>query len=242
MSEQILSDHRRTWETKPVLRAIYHDFYRRITAMCRPGETLEIGGGSGILKNFLPDVISTDVVFMPWLDAVADAQNLPFRSGRFGNIVGIDVLHHIEMPRRFFFEVERVLAPGGRLILVEPAITPVSWVYYKFLHPEPVELDANPLMEQEPDPDRAPFDANQAIPTLLFGRHRREFAASFPQLRLLSCEKISLIAYPLSGGFRRWSLVPERLVDLILKFEDSLTPVLGPLMAFRLFITIERIA
>ena len=35
-------------------------------------------------------------------------------------------MHHIERPRRFFAEVRRLLGPGGRLVAVEPAITPVS--------------------------------------------------------------------------------------------------------------------
>jgi hypothetical protein len=39
------------------LRAIYRAYYEEIRARCRPGQTLEIGGGSGNLKNFMPAVI-----------------------------------------------------------------------------------------------------------------------------------------------------------------------------------------
>jgi len=51
----------------------------------------------------------------------------------------------------------------------------------------------------------------------------------------------SLFVYPLSGGFRRWSLLPNTLVDSLLKLDNRLAPRLGRLMGFRLFIVIDRI-
>jgi hypothetical protein len=51
----------------------------------------------------------------------------------------------------------------------------------------------------------------------------------------------SLFAYPLSGGFKQWTLIPEFLVDPVLKVEDWLLPLLGPVMAFRLLGVLERI-
>ena len=64
--------YRAIWQRKPVLRAVYGDIYRRIGQCRRPGRVLEIGGGSGNLKEFMQDVVSTDVLFAPWLDAVCD--------------------------------------------------------------------------------------------------------------------------------------------------------------------------
>lgn len=242
MSEKILQEHRGTWQHKPVLRAIYTDFYQRITTACRPGLSLEIGGGSGNLKDFSSQVVSTDIVPTPWLDAAADAQALPFATASFANIVMVDVLHHIEQPRRFLAEAERVLQPGGRIILMEPAITPISWVFYRFFHPEPVVLKADPLADGPLDPDREPFDANQAIPTLLFGRHKQRLKQTFPNLELVRLERLSLLAYPLSGGFRPWCLIPTASIGPLLNIERMLAPVIGPLMAFRLFAVIEKIS
>jgi len=51
---------------------------------------------------------------------------------------------------------------------------------------------------------------------------------------------LSLFAYPLSGGYRRWSLVPAFLVRPLLLVEDGLLTLLGPAMAFRLFVLLER--
>jgi SAM-dependent methyltransferase len=240
MSHAILQEHRLTWERKPVLRAIYHDFYERISAFCIEGRSLEVGGGSGNLKEYRHDVVTTDIVPTSWLDAVADAQALPFAGESFANIVAVDVLHHIERPVRFLHEAQRVLQPGGRIILVEPAISPVSWFFYRIFHPEPVIMNTDPLAGGELDPQREPFDANQAIPTLLFGRHRKRLEVQFPALRLAHFERFSFFVYPLSGGFRSWSLVPAGWTTALLKVEKQLSFLLGGVMAFRLFAVVEK--
>jgi SAM-dependent methyltransferase len=240
VSERILNEHRIVWQDKPVLRAIYADFYRRIIAVCRPGPSLEIGGGSGNLKDFARQVVSTDVVPTPWLDAAADAQALPFAGESFANIVMVDVLHHIERPRRFFAEAERVLQPGGRIIFIEPDISPVSWFFYRYFHPEPVVITDDPLGDGALDPTRKPFDANQAVPTLLLGRHRQRLKQAFPRLDLIEVNRFGFFAYPLSGGFRPWCLIPSGIVEPLLRVEAALSPVLGHLMAFRLFAVFEK--
>jgi SAM-dependent methyltransferase len=233
-------DYRIVWEDKPALRAIYHANYKEILARCRPGQTLEIGAGSGNLKNFMPAVISTDILPAPWLDALADAHHLPFGAASFDNIAMFDVLHHLERPRMFFQEAERVLRPRGRIVMMEPAITPLSGLFYRNFHPEPVIMSADPLLGGPLDPMRDAFEANQAIPTLLFSRQKLRFATEFPALLLLESRRLDLFSYPLSGGFRRWSLLPTGLVQALLRIERWLEPILGWFMAFRMIVVIER--
>lgn len=235
-----LSEHRNAWLEKPSLRAVYHDLYRRMARATRPGKTLEIGGGTGNFKTFVPEVVSTDIQSAPWLDVVCDAQELPFADGSFDNIVMFDVLHHLERPRFFLNEAARVLRKGGRVILVEPAITPISRIFYTHFHPEPVDMGADPLVDGARDPNRDPYESNQAIPTLLFQNNTEYFVSSCPELELKTSQRLSLFTYPLTGGFRPWTLVPGLLVPAMLKIEEVLLPVLGPLMAFRLFVVLER--
>lgn len=244
MTDVKLAEHRELWERKPALRAVYTDCYRRIVAACRPGLTLELGGGPGNFKAFADserfDVVSTDIVSTPWLDAVCDGHFLPFADASFDNIVMFDVLHHLAKPLLFFAEAQRVLKRGGRIVMVEPAITLGSWFFYTYLHPEPVRMEEDPLAAGPPDPSRDPFDSNQAFPTLLFGRRRNRFDLAFPDLHIRAVRWFSLLAYPLSGGFRPWSLVPGRLVERLLALERLLEPYLGRVLGFRMLTVLER--
>src|SRR5207253_10823581 len=193
-----LNNYADVWDRKPVLRAVYQDFYDRLAAECRPGVTIEIGGGIGNLKQRLTDVIATDIQSAPWLDCVADAQRLPFAAASATNIVMVDVLHHLQFPVVFFREAERVLCPGGRVLMVEPAITWGSTLFYRALHHEPVRTSADVLVDGKPDPGRDPYESNQAIPTLLATRDRGRFHRLFPGLRIVRVDWFSFAAYPLS--------------------------------------------
>jgi SAM-dependent methyltransferase len=235
-----LRHHRTVWESKPVLRALYQDYYRRIITACRPGLTLEVGGGSGNLKAFASHVISTDILPAAWLDAVADAQALPFADRSFENIVMFDVLHHIPCPRLFLTEAERLLKPGGLLIALEPVITPFSRLFYRCCHPEPVRLADDPLARPVPREHQDPYHGNQAIPTLLFVRNRQRLEEEFRSLRVRTVEWLSLFVYPLSGGFRAWSLLPSCVVRPLLRIEEALVPFLGSAMAFRVLVIVQR--
>jgi SAM-dependent methyltransferase len=235
-----LESYRRAWDRKPVLRVIYGDFYDRIAAACRSGVTIEIGGGIGNLKERRADVVATDIQGAPWLDCVADAQRLPFARACAANIVMVDVLHHLEFPAMFLREAERVLRPGGRVLMVEPAITWGSTLFYRLLHHEPVRTSAEVLMEGRPDPGRDPYRSNQAIPTLLATRDRERFHRLFPALRIERVEWFSLAAYPLSGGFKPWSLIGEGVARRLLRAERAIEPVVGRFAAFRMLLIIEK--
>lgn len=236
-----LAEYRGRWQQKPVLRGIYEDYYRTIASACVPGPVLEVGGGSGNLKSVINDVVSIDIQAAAWLDVVADAQRLPFVDRAFQNIVMVDVLHHIQFPVHFFREAARVLKPGGRIVALEPAITPLSWLFYKTLHDEPVDMKQDPYVEGTPDPEKDPFDANQAIPTLLFCKDPATFKRKFPEFRIVGTRFKSLFAYPLSGGFKSWSLIPNKAVPSVLSIEERLLPVIGKWMAFRLLVVIEKV-
>ena len=227
------------WDRKPVLRLIYRDIFDRVAAACGPGPTLEIGAGLGKLRDRLPDVIASDIQFSPWLSLVADAQNLPFRDGTLGNIVMIDVLHHVEFPLRFLRAAGQALRPGGRMVMVEPAITWGSALFYRYIHQEPVDTRAEIFADGVPDPHRDPYAANQAIPTLL-ARHRQKFHRLVPELRIKTVSWFSFFTYPLSGGFKPWALVNATLAKKGLAFERRLEALLGQSLGFRMLIVIER--
>jgi SAM-dependent methyltransferase len=235
-----LQGYRAVWDQKPVLRTVYSDMFDRIAAACVEGVTLEVGGGVGNLKEKITSLVTSDIQFAPWLDLVADAQQLPFFPDMLSNIVLFDVLHHIEFPSRLFGEAARVLRPGGRIVMIEPAITFGSGLFYRMLHHEPVNMGIDPLAEGIPDPDRDPYDSNQAIPTLLATRDREAFEARFPGLRIAEARWFAFLAYPLSGGFKKWSLITEPFARTLLAFERKIELALGRHLGFRLLLVIEK--
>jgi SAM-dependent methyltransferase len=240
LSADPLHNYADVWERKPVLRAVYGDLYDRLVPECHPGTTIEIGGGVGNLKQRLSDVIATDVQYAPWLDCVADAHNLPFATGAAANVVMVDVLHHLEFPALFFREAARVLRPGGRLMMMEPAITYGSTLFYRLFHHEPVRTSAEVLAEGTPNPDRDPYDANVAIPTILVTREHARFHARFPELRIVRVVWFAFAAIALSGGFKRWSLITAGAARRLMQFERAVEPLIGRLAGFRVMIVIEK--
>jgi SAM-dependent methyltransferase len=235
--------HRGAWESKETLRLLYRDFHRRLMESCPDGRILDIGGGTAHIKDFSPDIISTDILSFPGIDVVADAHRLPFSDGFFSGVVMLDVLHHLERPIEFLREASRVLKPGGRLAMIEPAMTNVARLFYHHFHEEPVDMDADAFAPVAVDPKRDPFDANQAIPTLLFASAaaRGGVEQAIPSLRVRSVEWLSLFAYPLSGGFQNWSLMPAALVRATLALEEKMPEIIRRQIAFRMMIVIERV-
>ena len=243
MTNQRQIIHREVWERKETLRLLYRDFHRRLLESCPEGPVLDIGGGTAHVKDSRSDITCTDILLFPGIDVVADAHRLPFPPGTFSGVVMLDVLHHLERPIEFLHEAARVLKPGGRLAMIEPAMTPLARRFYERVHEEPVDMTADPFAPVVINPDRDPFDANQAIPSLLFATEaaRRRVEASVPSLRVRSVGWLSLFAYPLSGGFQPWSLIPAALVRPMLALEEAIPELVRRQLAFRMMVVLERV-
>jgi SAM-dependent methyltransferase len=242
--EQLLR-HRRIWEAKPILRRVYTDeFFARLLAHRNPGGVaIEVGAGPGFFRQFAPGVFSTDLIWCSWLDAVSDAQQLPFRSDSVANIFGLDMLHHLAAPLEFLREGARILGPGGRLILIEPWITPFSWFIFRFFHQERCDLSETPWTVSSGNSPRGKlaFDGNQAIPYLLFGpRHRAETLQALPEFRIVALEPFCLFAYLFCGGFSHANLLPESLYPLLARLERVSEPLWRKLAALRVLLVLEK--
>ena len=236
--QDILTRRRGIWAAKPILRKLYEKWYGHIQHALKPGRTLELGGGSGNLREFLPEAITSDIVFEPWLDAVMDAHTIPFKDESLDNIVLFDVLHHLARPAVFFHEVERVLRAKGRAIMMEPYVSWLSFPVYQFLHTEGMTWDLDPFLGQSLK-RKGPFEGNQAVPTLIFEKQSSKFLETFPRLKIIQQETMDIFLYPLSGGFHQPSFCPLSLWGFLERLERLLKPM-GRFLAFRLFIVLEK--
>lgn len=235
-----LQRQRDAWETRPLVRRLYRGWYERMGALLAdvPGPTVELGAGIGTLRESLPQVVATDVAPTPWATEIVDAQALPYPDGSVANLVMVDTLHHVPHPLDLLREAARSLAPGGRLLALEPYGSPLSALAYRIGHREVFDLRADPFAAA-PQSSDAPLDANGAVPTVLFFRRLERTQALFPELKVIHRSRLAVLAYPLSGGFLGRPLVPARLGGPLLALERLLEP-LAPLAGFRCLVALER--
>lgn len=240
---EYLERHRRIWQQKTVLRRIYGEqYYARLLNNLSAGtRCVEIGSGPGLMAEFAPDVIRTDILHSPFIHVASDAHYLPFATGSMDNVVGLDVLHHFNQPLTVLREVSRVLRIGGRFVLVEPYITPFSRLIYTYLHQEECDLAAQPWQEHNQfEVDKLAFDGNPAIPYLLLEKSGIALQDRLPELRLIKMQKFCLMTYLLSGGFKPFNLLPNWLYPAVQRAEDVTEPLWRNLAALRALIIWEK--
>jgi SAM-dependent methyltransferase len=205
------------------LEQIYREWCE---AICRhlpdvPGEVLELGSGGGVLADYIPGAITSEVFPCSGIRMVADGRSLPLASGSLRAIALVDVLHHIPEVRGFFREAERCLVPGGAVIMLEPWVSRWSrFVYTRFHH--------EPFQSESPDwsfPEQGPLSgANIALPWMVFERDRALFETEFPKLRIEQVQPLMPFRYLVSGGVSMRGLMPRATTPLWRAIEKSLEP------------------
>lgn len=204
-------------QSKPFLVALYREWYRLLlAALPEEGQILEIGSGAGFFGEMSPRIITSEVFNVPGVDVVVDGRNLPFGTSALSGIAMTDVLHHIPDVRVFFAEATRCVRSGGRMVMIEPWLTPWSSWVYKNLHSEPFEPGADWLI-----PQTGPLSgANGALPWILFNRDRTQFEKEFPEWTLKSISPLMPFSYLLSGGVSLRSIMPGWSYGIWRRLED----------------------
>lgn len=225
--------------TKPFLRHIYDDWYKRIDAWLGDGPepVLELGAGAGYAERIVRGVLKSDVQLLSGLDIVLDATALPFGAATLRGIMMTNVLHHVHDPRAFFAEANRCLVNGGAIAMIEPWVTPWSAFVYRRFHHEPFEPEA----AEWKLPAGGPLScANGALPWIIFGRDRKEFAATYPSLNVVCVEPFMPFRYLLSGGMSLRALMPGWSTVVWRGVELLLSPLNGALSMFALIVVEKR--
>jgi SAM-dependent methyltransferase len=236
-----LQEQRRAWDDRPGVRHVYQRWFRLVTAQLAAvdGPTVEVGAGCGQFHDYLPASVPTDVVETPWADTRADAEDLPFDDASIANVVMIDVVHHIPHPAAALAETQRVLVPGGRAVMVEPYCSPISTFGYRRFHHEPLDLGADPAAPMDQSSDD-PFDANIALPTLIFWRRPELLREWCPRLSIVHRRRMSWLAYPLTGGFTGRPLLPPAGIRIADGVDRALERLLAPLGGYRCLLTMQK--
>jgi SAM-dependent methyltransferase len=193
---------------KHFLRRIYQEWYTALAVAIPDGEgdVLELGSGAGFLRDYIPGLITSDVLPLAGIDRVVDALHLPFADASLRAIVMTNVLHHLPDPRRFLAEAARCIRPEGAIVMIEPWNTPWSHFVYRTLHHEPFEPNAPHWQCAGSGPLSS---ANGALPWIMFARDRAHFEHTFPEWSITAVEPLMPFRYLLSGGVSLRNLVPS---------------------------------
>ena len=208
MSLERLHEHRRLWQSKPVLARVYAPWFEalldgRPARRARPrggGRTGLPGGGRA--RDRRPDLrwIASDLHPVPWNALAADAGRLPLARGQRRRRSWASTCCTTCRARRFLPRGgARPSRPEGRLALVEPWITPVLVGDLPLLPPGGVP--PRRWIPGTPSPARGKdsFDGDAAVPWKIVRRDDdaarwRELGLSPPRRR--PPERLRLSAEP----------------------------------------------
>jgi len=224
---------------KGFLRRIYQEWYEAIAALLPLDKdpVLELGSGGGFLAEVIPELITSEILFSRHVQIVLDGSRLPFVNESLRGIVMTDVLHHLARPRQFFTEASRCVRPGGRVVMIEPWVTPWSRLVYSKLHHEPFRPEA----QEWSFPSRGPLSgANGALPWIIFERDRTRFEREFPLWQIYAVKPFMPFRYLLSGGVSLRGLVPGWSFALWRKLENLLRPWMKSLAMFALIVLVKE--
>jgi hypothetical protein len=187
---------------------------------------LEVGSGTSPLKQFLPNVVTSDVLDLDYLDLVFDCHEIDkfdaIRDESIDVITVTNVLHHLNSPIAFLNRAANKLKLGGQVIATEPFFSFLSTPIFQYLHHEPVDFE---ISEPELKNVQGPLaSANIALPWLIFFR-RRDWADDLSEnydVANASVRFFSAVSYMATGGISHKLPVPTWLyraffpVDLFL--------------------------
>jgi SAM-dependent methyltransferase len=208
---------------------------------------LEVGSGIGASKDFIRKgrLKTSDYSDYSWLDLkYIDAVSTGLPSNSFDFIIASNVIHHLAFPAKFLDECDRLLKPGGRLIVQEIETSILMRMILRFMNHEGFDELIDVFDSSKPcnNPEDA-WSANCSIPKLLFGDSTR-FENHFPRWKKIHDIKTECILFLNSGGvvakvpyipLPRWLLKCVRYADRWLLF------LFGEYLSLQRRIVIEKI-
>jgi SAM-dependent methyltransferase len=230
-AERVL-EHRRILASRPMIRGVFEDFYRRVRALderyfgATEGLRVELGSGSSMLKDYYPDTVTSDIMPAPHLERVLDAMQLDLPDENVRALYGINCFHHFPDPSRFFAEIARVVRPGGGVILIDPYFGALAGLIYANLFREETFDRSGPGWRADEQRDRE--RANQALSYVVLFRDRARFLAENPELEIPHTEVMTnYVRYLLSGGLNFRQLAPTAATGALRVLEKVVSPAAG---------------
>jgi SAM-dependent methyltransferase len=200
---------------------------------------VELGSGLANIKEVIPDCLRTNSFPNPWIDQIENPYSLSFANGVVSDLILFEEFMHLRHPGTALREFERVLRPGGRLIVFDPFISLLGLIVFSISQREPIgwrdEIIWNaPAGWSVKDSDDYAAQGNAT--RIFFGR----LAPSLLKNWNMICRKrLAALAYVTSGGYSSRSLYPERFYPQI-RALDHIFEAVPVLFATRALVVLEK--
>ena len=220
-------------KTRAAKKYFYQKSYQKyleVLSRCPPkGLIVELGSGFGFAKEYIKDLITTDIVSYSGLDCVTDGKLLPFEDKSVRLFCMLNVFHHVSDVNTLLSEMNRCLVDKGRVILIDQHNGIISRLILKNLHHEHFD---DKTYEWKFTSDNPLIDANGALAWIVFQRDLAGFEKKFPELKLIQYKSHTPLYYWLSGGLKWWSLIPRSLIPAVNLLDKSLMRISTDLGSF----------
>jgi SAM-dependent methyltransferase len=205
---------------------------------------LEVGSGVSPLQRFIPNVITSDVLALDYIDHIFDCHTIDqfdaIPSESLDVITMTNVLHHLKAPIDFLERAASKLKPGGQVIATEPYFSTLAAFIYRRLHHEPVDLEISaPILREV----RGPLaSANIALPWLIFVKNSQwsERLRTSYDFDAESFEPFSAVSYMATGGISRRLPIPSFIYRRFLRLDLAISRMFPMYLASFFTIILRR--
>lgn len=204
---------------------------------------LEVGAGAAISEIFLEQrIVRTDILPFNDFDVMGHCsmENLPFKESQFDAVLAFDSIHHSEKPSKSILELLRVTREGGKIILVEPFVSPLSYLPYKMLHHEDTSWDFREKGSIElSSRNLNPAMGDQGVSRFIINQLSNWRSTNFPKLTV-SITYLSPFSFFATGGVSSPLKTPKIFVNFLIQVETLIPNFVMKFLASRVILTITK--
>ena len=230
--------------SRPGIHAYLSWLYKEIENALNGELVLEVGAGAGLSSSFISFKNVTRTDYLPWkihgVQGAIDAQELPFPDDSFDSAFALDAIHHIPNPGKAISELCRVVRPGGRVVIVEPFVSYLSFLPYKLFHNEKTSwnysIPKNGIRETE-----NASDGEQGVLQGMLDKNLllKGLEISPSKTLVYAFKYISPFSFFATGGLGRPFPTPKFVINAIIRIEGWLPSFLMKLISGRQILVID---